>query len=70
MATDEQKGDEVINVTLPKKDYEQLRTMIERDRSLSVVGRYVRNVLLVAAGGFITLVAFWDQLKRLLTGGQ
>lgn len=66
MTTDEQKGDEVITVTLPKKDYEQLRTMIERDRSLSVVGRYARNVLLVAAGGVITLVTFWDQLKKLL----
>lgn len=70
MTTDDQKSDEVINVTLSRKDYESMREMIEGYRSATVVGRWVRNVLIVAAGGIVTLITFWDQIVRLLSGGK
>lgn len=61
-----QEKDEIINVTLPKQDYVIMREMIERQKSLNWIGRYFRNVLFVAAGGLITLVAFGDQIKKFL----
>lgn len=61
-----QDKDEIINVTLPKQDYIIMREIIERQKSLNWFGRYARNVLFVAAGGILTLVAFGDQIKKLL----
>lgn len=59
-------GDEVIDVRLPMKDYLIMKEMIERQRALNWFGRWMRNVGLVAVGGFITLVVFWDHIKRIL----
>ena len=61
-----QEKDEIINVTLPKQDYIIMREIIERQKSLNWVGKYVRNVLFVAAGGLLTLVAFGEQIKKFL----
>jgi len=71
--TDMQRGDDVINVTLSVADYETLRDMIVRQQSLNWIGKWIRNVLLVAIGGILTLVAFGDQIKQLfgfLSGGH
>lgn len=68
--TNDTSDDELVNVSLPRRDVKRLKEIIDRDRSLSTVGKYARNVLLVAAGGLITLVAAWDTLKRLLLGGS
>jgi hypothetical protein len=54
--------DEVINVTLPLGDYEVMRDMIERQKSLNWLGKYVRTVLFVFAGGVLTLVMFYDTI--------
>lgn len=58
--------DEVINVTLPKADYEILRDMITKQKSLNWIGKYIRSVLLVAVGGIVTLISFGDQIKHLI----
>lgn len=57
------RDDEIIDVKLPRKDYEMLREMLRKQEALGWLGRYVRNVLLVAIGGFITLFTFWDTIK-------
>lgn len=62
-----QKDDEVISVTLSRSDYITLREMIAKQKSLTWIGKYIRNIVLVAAGGVLTLVAFGDTIKRLLT---
>lgn len=62
--------DEIVTVNLPRRDVRQLREIIERDRSVGVVGKYIRTVLLVSAGGLITLFALWDALKSHLFGGS
>lgn len=61
------EDDEVVVVTMPRADAEVLREMIDRQKSLSWIGGYVRNVLFVAAGGILTLLAFGDQIKKLLS---
>lgn len=55
--------DEIIDVKLPRKDYEIMRQMIRKQEALGWLGSYIRNVLLVAVGGFITLFTFWDSIK-------
>ena len=65
--TEQQKQDEVITVTLSRADYETLRDMITRQQSLSWLGKWLKNVLLVAIGGIITLIAFGDQIRQLLS---
>jgi hypothetical protein len=59
--------DEVINVTLPKADYIILREMLEKQKSLNWIGKYVRNILFVTVGGLLSLIAFGEQLKKLFT---
>lgn len=70
MATqsDNQKNDEVIAITLSKRDEDELREIIEQHRALSVLGRWMRNVLFVTTGGVLGLIAFWEQSKSFLTG--
>lgn len=58
--------DEVVNVTLPKADYLIMREMIEKQKSLNWVGKYVRNILFVTAGGVLTLIAFGGEIKKLI----
>ena len=59
--------DEIINVMLPKSDYKIMRDMIDRQKSLNWIGRYFRNVVFVAAGGLIALIAFGDQFKAMFS---
>ena len=59
--------DEVVNVTLPRDDYLIMREMIEKQKSLNWIGKYVRNFLFVTAGGILTLMAFGGEIKKLVT---
>jgi len=59
--------DELVIVTLTRADYNVLRDIVNRQKSLNWVGRYVKNVLFVAAGGIITLLVFGEQVKKLLS---
>jgi hypothetical protein len=60
---DIQNEDEVINVTLSKADYVVLREILEKQKSLNWLGKYVRNILFVTLGGLVTLFTFGDQIK-------
>lgn len=60
------KQDEVINVMLPKQDYNVLRDMIDKQKSLNWVGKWFRGFLFVTAGGLLTLLALGDQIKAAL----
>lgn len=68
MSIERREDDEVVTVTLPRKDYDYLRRMIDRDKSVSVVWAYVRNVLIVAAAGLVTLAAAWEHVIRWMRG--
>ena len=63
MTEADNREDEIIDVKLPRRDYEIMREMIKRQAALGWLGSYFRNVLLVAAGGLITLFTFWDTIK-------
>lgn len=56
--------DEIITVTLPRKDYLVLREMIEQRNSLTWIGKYFTNVLFVLAGGVMTWIAFGEQIIK------
>jgi hypothetical protein len=68
MADDLNKDDEIIDVKLPRKDYEIMRDMIRKQEALGWLGQYFRNVILVAIGGFISLFVFWDSIKLFFQG--
>ena len=56
--------DEIVTVTLPRKDYLVLREMIEQRNSLNWIGKYFTNVLFVLAGGVLTWIAFGEQVLK------
>ena len=64
--TKQQLDDEIINVTLSKADYEILRDIITKQKSLNWVGKYIRSVLFVAASGILAAITCGDQVKHLL----
>lgn len=64
--SDPQKSDEVITVTLSRSDYETLREIITRQQSLSWLGKWIKNVLFVAAGGIVVLFTFGDHIKHIV----
>lgn len=68
MADDLNRDDEIIDVKLPRKDYEIMRDMIRKQEALGWLGQYFRNVILVAIGGVISLFMFWDTIKAFFTG--
>lgn len=59
------KDDELIDVRLPRKDYEMLREMIKKQEALTWIGRYFRNVVFVAIGGILAFYALWDKIAQL-----
>lgn len=60
------EGDEVIVVTLSREDAKIMRSMIEKEKSLSWLGKWLRNGLFVFAGGILTVVAFGDTFLKLI----
>ena len=68
MADDLNRDDEIIDVKLPRKDYEIMRDMIRKQEALGWLGQYLRNVVLVGIGGFISLFIFWDTIKTFFQG--
>ena len=59
-----QSEDDVIDVRMPRKDYEIMRDMINKQKALNWVGRWVKQVVFVAAGGILTVIALWDWIKK------
>lgn len=62
------KDEELIMVKMRVKDYRRLMTMIERDESMNVVGRYVKTIILSAAGILAAWFVLWDFIKDKLVG--
>lgn len=62
----EDQDDEVVVVTLSRKDYLIIKEMIEERRSLKWFGKWIRNFLFIAAGGLLSLIALGDWAKHIL----
>lgn len=62
--------DQVINVTLSKEDYNIMRDMIERQKSLNWIGKYIRTIVLVALGGLVTFMTVGEHFKNMFMGGK
>lgn len=62
--TEHNKQDEVIDVRLPRKDYETLREVIERENAYTWFKSTMRSWWVWAiAGGAISLITLGDSLK-------
>lgn len=70
MSTDElNKGDELVDVRLPRRDYEALREVLEREQAYSWIKRTLRSWWVFAvAGGIVTLITFLDTIKEVVKG--
>lgn len=67
MTQEDYKADEVIDVRLPRKDYETLREMLERENAYTWFKSTARSWWVwTVAGGVITLITFWDSIKAVL----
>lgn len=62
------REEELINVKMSVKHYRRMMSMIERDESMSVVGKYVKTVVLGIAGVLTAWLFLWDFLKDRLLG--
>lgn len=59
--------DEIIVVSIPRKDYEILRDMIERERALSWTKNQIRSFWVWAlAAGVLGLWALGDRISGIL----
>lgn len=67
MSDELNKGDELVDVRLPRKDYDMLRSILERENAYSWLTSRLRSWWVFAvAGGIITLISFWDTVKTAL----
>lgn len=62
------KDEELITVKMRVKDYRRMMTMIERDESMTIVGRYIKTILSSTAAVLTAWLFLWDFLKDKLTG--
>lgn len=64
-----QSGDEIIDVRLPKRDYDRLRKMLEREASLGYAMKWGITALLGAATVILTFSDTITRIKNALIGG-
>lgn len=62
--SDIDKQDEIVNVSLPRKDYETLRELIETRQALSGFKRWLQTGILWAAGALMTLLGLHEYFRR------
>ncbi len=61
---DDFKSDEIINVRLPRKDYEVMRQMIrERETMNNITAILKSSWVWVVVSGAIALITLWDTIK-------
>lgn len=61
---DDNKGDEIITVLLPRRDYETVRQIIKERQAMShIKGMLTTTWIWVVAGGLLALWALWDKIK-------
>jgi hypothetical protein len=63
------KQDEIVNVRLPRSEYEILRTLIqERETYRNVITTFKTHWIWAVGGGFLTLYTFWDKIHVIFAG--
>lgn len=61
------KPDEVINVKLPRADYERLRVVLERERTYSWLTSQIKSTWIwVLAGGVIMFLTLYEKTAGLV----
>lgn len=56
--------DEIINIRLPRKDYETMRQLIAERQTMGHVKAIVTSSWVwVVAGGLLAVFALWDKIK-------
>lgn len=69
MEEDDYKQDEVINVKLPRSQYEILREVIRREEAYNYWANRLKSTwIFIAGGGILTLWLLWDRIHIVLTG--
>lgn len=57
------KDDELINIKLPRRQYEVLKNMIEREQSYDRLTSTLKSSWIwIVGGGILTLFLLWDRL--------
>lgn len=64
MAEHIDKQDEIVNVSLPRKDYETLRELIETRQALSGFKKWLQTGILWAIGAILTVFGLLEVMKR------
>lgn len=60
---DDFKNDELINIKLPRKEYEVLKTMIEREQTYTRLTNSLKSSWIwIVGGGALTLFLLWDRI--------
>lgn len=63
------KQDELIEIKLPRHDYEVLKTMIKRENAYNWLISAIRtNILWVIGGGALTFLVLYDKLHLFFNG--
>lgn len=69
MENDVNEQDILVTVKLPRKDYELMRKMIEREEAFTWLSSMIRASLIwVIAGGVLSVFLLWDQIHNLVMG--
>lgn len=61
--TDNEK-DEVINVRLPRKEYEMLREIIEERQAMNGLRKFLQTKVFWLAGGILTILGVYQILRN------
>lgn len=68
MIEDDFKEDELINIKLPRKQYEVLKVMIEREQTYDRLTSMLKSSWIwIVGGGILTIILLYD---RIVTGAH
>lgn len=70
--SNDQDLDAVIQVTLPRRDYNRLRDLLRRDEETQAIVAWMKTIVFVFASTVISAagaaIAFWDKVKAFVLG--
>jgi hypothetical protein len=70
MSEDDFKEDELIDIRLPRKQYETLKLMIEREQAYNwFINTIKNNWLWVVGGGVLSIWLLYDKFHILFSNG-
>ncbi len=62
MENEENRNDEIIDVRLPRSEYDRLRTVLERERTYDwVTTKLKSNLIWVVASGVLTFIYLYKE---------